>query len=71
MIHYATRSYIMKTKEVIDALFRDKNKMPLFLLNAVSIPFEAKNRSRYRAIYPIIAYLSESYPIPLLRFYEI
>jgi hypothetical protein len=57
MNHYATRSYSMKTKEVIDAIFRDKNKMPLSLLNAVSIPFEAKIRSRNRGLYPIIAYL--------------
>jgi len=31
----------MKFKEVIDAIFRDKNKMPFIELNAVPLPLEA------------------------------
>lgn len=61
----------MKIKEVIDAIFRDKNKRPFFLLNAVSVPFKAIINPKIVGIYPIIAYLLGSYPILLLRFYEI
>jgi len=61
----------MKTKEVIDAIFRDINKMPLFLLNAVSVPFEAKIKPEIGLYIPFMPIYLGSNPIPLLRFYEI
>ena len=49
--HYATRSYTMKIKEVMDAIFRDKNKIPFSLLKALFIPFEAKIRPGFTPIH--------------------